>query len=282
MDSLFGEPAAERRVTMRLEYSPADFQFEGWDGFTFHDPTAQKSKSQAGRVVDLGELKTDEKGVAEFKLPLAAVPDVSFRMAVLTEAFEREGGRSVRHALTQLVSPLEQVIGWMPDGDLDHLGKDATRTVKFIALDRSAKPVAMSGLRRRLIETRRVSVLTKLQNGNYAYVSAEREKTVAEEDLSWTVEGTDVTIQTHQSGSFRLEVLDGAKRLIASVPYRVAGKGDHNRSLDSEAELELVLDKDEVNPERRLRSISPLPIAGSGLVTFEAGSRARPPVVPHG
>ncbi|BCU76156.1 alpha-2-macroglobulin [Luteolibacter sp. LG18] len=269
VNSLFGEPAAERRVTMRLEYSTAEFSFEGWEGFTFHDPTAQKSKSQAGRTVDLGEVKTGEDGVAEFNLPLASVPDVSFRMAVLTEAFEREGGRSVRHALTQLVSPLEQVIGWKPDGDLDYLGKDAVRTVKFIALDRAAKPVAMAGLHKRLIEIRRVSVLTKQDNGNYAYVSTEREKTLGEEDLAWQPEGIDVTVQTGQSGSFRLEVLDAAKRLIAAVPYRVAGKGDRNRSVDSEAELELVLSKGEAQPGEEIEIHLTAPYAGAGLVTFE-------------
>jgi len=267
--SLFGEAASERRVTMKLEYSPAAFSFPGWDHFTFHDPGAKASATQAGRVVDLGETKTDDKGIAEFKLPLDTVKDASYRVAVLSEAFEREGGRSVRHAMTCMVSPLEQVVGWQADGDLDYIGKDTARNIKFVALDRSLKPVPMSGLRRRLIEIRQVSVLTKLDNGNYAYVSTEREKVAAVEDLAWPEAGTDLALKTTEAGSFRIEVIDETERVLAVIPYRVAGKGDRNRSLDSEAELELVLNKGEALPGEEIEIHLTAPYAGSGLVTFE-------------
>ncbi len=269
VQSLFGDAASERRVTMHLEYSPADFEFPGWEQFTFHDPAAKASSAQAGKESDLGETKTDEHGVAEFKLPLETVKDASYRMAVLTEAFEREGGRSVRHALTQMVSPLEQVVGWQADGELDYIGKDTARTLKFVALDRSLKTVPMSGLRKRLVEIRQVSVLTKQNNGNYAYVSTEREKIVAEEDLSWPAEGFDLALTTGNVGSFRLEIVAADKRVLALVPYRVAGKGDRNRSLDSEAELELVLGNGSAEPGEEIEIHLSAPYAGSGLVTFE-------------
>ncbi len=267
--SLFGEAASERRVTMRLEYSPADFEFPGWEKFTFHDPAAKASSAQAGKESDLGETTTDENGVAQFELPLEEIKEASYRMAVLTEAYEREGGRSVRHALTRMVSPLEQVVGWQAEGELDFIGKDAVRTLKFVALDRSLKTVPMNGLRRRLVEIRQVSVLTKLENGNYAYISTAREKIVADEDLSWSAEGLDLTLATGGVGSFRLEIVAADKRVLAQVPYRVAGKGDHNRSLDQEAELELVLGKGSVEPGEEIEIHLSAPYAGSGLVTFE-------------
>ncbi len=59
---------------------------------------------------DFGETKSDEKGIATFELPLDTLKDASFRMSVLTEACERDGGRSVRNAITCLVSPHEAVI----------------------------------------------------------------------------------------------------------------------------------------------------------------------------
>lgn len=267
--SLFGEAASERRVTMHLEYSPADFEFPGWEKFTFHDPAAKASSAQAGRETDLGETKTDVNGVAEFKLPLETVKEASYRVAVLTEAFEREGGRSVRHALTRMVSPLEQVVGWQADGEMDFIGKDAARTLKFVALDRSLKTVAVTGLRRRLVEIRQVSVLTKQKNGNYAYVSTEREKVLADEEQSWPAAGLEMTLATGGVGSFRLEILDAAKRVLALVPYRVAGKGDRHRALDSEAELELVLGKGTAEPGEEIEIHLSAPYAGSGLVTFE-------------
>jgi uncharacterized repeat protein (TIGR01451 family) len=267
--SLFGEAAAERRVTMKLDLSPAHFSFDAWPGFTFHDRTIDRSGSRAGRTIDLGEAKTNGDGVAEFKLPLDTLKDASFRLAVSTEAFEREGGRSVRHGLSQLVSPWDQVLGWKADGELSYLGKDSACIVKMVAIDRSLQTVAMPTLRKRLIEIRQVSVLTKLNNGNYAYTSTERERTVAEETLSLPAAAADLTLATRQAGNFRLEILDAEGAVICAIPYRVAGKGDENRSLDQDSELELVLGQGEIAPGEEVEVHLTAPYAGSGIVTVE-------------
>ena len=41
VQSLFGEPAPERRVTMQLDLSPADFGFSEWPGYAFYDRSAE-------------------------------------------------------------------------------------------------------------------------------------------------------------------------------------------------------------------------------------------------
>ena len=267
--SLFGDAAAERRVTMKLDLSPAHFSFEAWPGFTFHDRTIDRSGSRAGRTIDLGEAKTNDEGVAEFKLPLETIKDASFRMAVTTEAFEREGGRSVRHGLTELVSPWDQVLGWKADGELSYLGKDAPCNVELVAIDRSLKAVAMPTLRKRLIEISQVSALTKLNNGNYAYVSTERERMIAEETLSLPAAATSLALATNQAGNFRLEIVDAEGVVMCAIPYRVAGKGDANRSLDQDSELELVLSKGEIAPGEEVEVHLTAPYSGSGIVTVE-------------
>ena len=267
--SLFGDAAAERRVTMKLDLSPAHFVFPAWPGFTFHDRTIDRSGSRAGRTIDLGEAKTNDDGIAEFKLPLDTLTDASFRLAVSTEAFEREGGRSVRPSLSQMVSPWDQVLGWQADGELSYLGKDSACLVKLVAIDRSLQPVAMPTLRKRLIEIRQVSALTKLHNGNYAYVSTERERTAAEETLNLPAAATDLSLATSQAGNFRLEILDAEGAVICAIPYRVAGKGDENRSLEQDSELELVLGKGEIAPGEEVEVHLTAPYAGSGIVTVE-------------
>ncbi|MEK7949115.1 alpha-2-macroglobulin family protein [Luteolibacter soli] len=267
--SLFGEAAAERRVTMKLDLSPGHFSFEEWPAFTFYDRTVDRSGSRAGRTIDLGETKTDGDGVAEFKLPLETLKDASFRLAVSTEAFEREGGRSVRHELTELVSPWDQVLGWKSDGELTYLGKDAPCNVELVAIDRSLKAVAMPTLRRRLIEISQVSALTKLENGNYSYVSTERERMIAEETLSLPAASTPLALATGQAGNFRLEIIDAEGVVMCAIPYRVAGKGDANRSLDQDSELELVLGKGEIAPGEEVEVHLTAPYAGSGIVTVE-------------
>lgn len=267
--SLFGDAAAERRVTMKLELSPTDFSFPAWPGFTFHDRAIDRSASRAGRTIDLGEAKTDGDGKAEFKLPLDTLKDASYRLAVMTEAFEREGGRSVRHAFSQLVSPWEQVLGWKADGALDYLGKDSAGKVRLVAIDKTLASVPLNDLRRKLVEIRQVAALTKLDNGNYAYVSTRRERVVAEESLTLAAGGSDLPLATSEAGTFRLEIIDAENTVLCSIPYRVAGKGDQNRSLDRETELELVLGKGEILPGEEVEVHLTAPYAGAGVVTLE-------------
>ena len=269
VQSLFGEPAPDRRVTMQLELSPADFGFPEWPGYAFYDRAADDSESRAGRTINLGETKTDDKGIAEFKLPLDTLQDASFRMAVLTEAFERDGGRSVRNAMTCLVSPYESVIGWKADGDLSTIAKDSGRALSLVAVGRDLKPLALANLRRRIIEIRQVSVLTKLDNGNYAYVSTAKERQVIEEPLALPANATEYQLPSGKGGRFRMEIIDAESVVQCAVPFQIVGKGDENATLEREAELSLQLSKNEILPGGEIEVFLTAPYAGAGLVTIE-------------
>ncbi len=243
VQSLFGEAAPERRVTMRLELSPADFGFPEWPGFTFYDRNAEESTSRAGRTIELGDETTDAKGLAKFKLPLDTLKDASFRMAVLTEAFERDGGRSVRHAMTYLVSPYESVIGWKADGNLETIAKNSGRALSLVAVGRDLKPLALENLRRRIIEIRQLSVLTKLDSGSYAYISTTKERLVSEEPFALTASSAEYQLPTDKAGRFRMEIIDAESVVHCAVPFQVVGKGDESATLEREAELRLQLSK---------------------------------------
>ena len=267
--SLFGEAAPDRRVTMRLELSPADFGFPEWPGYSFYDRAAGMSASRAGRTIDLGEMKTDTKGEASFKLPLDTLKDASFRLAILAEAFERDGGRSVRNAMTCLVSPYESVLGWKADGDLETIAKDSGRTLSLMAVGRDLKPVAIGNLRRRIIGIRQVSVLTKLDNGNYAYVSTVKERLLSEEPFALAVNATECNLPTGTAGRFRMEIVDSESLVHCAVPFQVVGKGDEGGTLDREAELSLQLSKNEVLPGEEVEVFLTAPYSGAGLVSIE-------------
>jgi len=269
VQSLFGEAAPQRRVTLRLELSPADFGFPQWPGFAFYIDNEKAGKSLAGRSIDLGETKTDDQGRATFKLPFDTLKDATFRAAILTEAFEREGGRSVRSSSTCLVSPYAAVIGWKSDAKLDYLAKDSGSALKLLAVGRDLKPVALDSLRRRLLEVRQVSVLTQLDNGNYAYVSTRKERQISEEPLTLAAGESDYQIPTAKAGDFRMELIDGDGMLRCAVPFSVVGKGDNNASVDREAELRMQLSKEESLPGDEIEVHLSAPYAGAGLVTLE-------------
>ena len=266
--SLFDEPAANRRVTNRVELSPADFRFPEWEGYEFHDRSREKSRSVAGKILELGETQTDESGFARVEIPLDGLKDASFQMAVLTEAFELEGGRSVRSNTRCLVSPWNEVLGWKADGGLDYLGKDAQRAVRIVAVGPDAKSVALPALRQRLVEIRRVSVLTRLNNGNHAYVSTEKESVVSEVDIQLPEGGLEILLDTSRASGFRLEIVNAENTVLCAVPYRVAGKGE-DVDIAREAELEVVLSKPQAEPGEQIEVHLTAPYAGYGLVTLE-------------
>lgn len=265
--SLFGEAAAERRVTMKLELSPARFGFEEWPGFSFHDRSTDQSV--AGRTIELGETKTDEEGEARFNLPLGNIKDASYRVSLLAEAFERNGGRSVRDAITQLVSPHDTVVGWKADVSLDTLTKDGEGLLKLVAIGRNLEPVAVDNLRRRILEVRQVSALTKLRNGNYAYVSTTKRNQVSEEACALAAEVSDWDIPTAKAGSFIMQLVDLDGVVLCSVPYQVVGKGNPNIALDRDTELSLQLSSGEVLPGGEIDVHLTAPYAGAGLITIE-------------
>ncbi len=267
--SLFGEAAPDRRVRMKLQLFQARFGFPEWPDFVFYDRNAEQSASRAGTEIDLGELQTREDGKVSFSLPLDKLSDASFRMSVLTEAFERDGGRSVSHLLSCLVSPYESVLGWKADGDLEQITKDGGRELSLLAIGRDLKPVAIDNLRRRVIEIRQVSVLTQLDNGNYAYVSTTKERQLSEEPFSLPAEVMSLSVPTGQAGRFRMEWVDLEGRILCAVPFQVVGKGNQDDGLDRDAELSLQLSKSEVLPGEEIEVFLTAPYAGAGLVTIE-------------
>ncbi|HEX5790211.1 MAG TPA: MG2 domain-containing protein, partial [Luteolibacter sp.] len=267
--SLFDEPAPERRVSMKLELTPASFGFKEWPGYSFYDRAAASSISSAGRVVELGEQTTDEEGKASFELPLNTFDAASFHMAVLTEAFERDGGRSVRHATSVLVSSFDHVIGTKADVDLDTLTKDADCALDLVAVGRDLKSVGLDELRLRVISIRQVSVLTQHENGNYAYVSTAKESTLSEQPFAIAEGGVRWKPPTGVPGKFRMELVDAEGSLHCVVPFQVVGKGDPGIALDRATELGLQLSKGEALPGEEIEVFLTAPYIGAGLITIE-------------
>jgi len=269
LQTLFGFPAEGRRIVSKMDLSPADFFFEQHPGFIFHNRLRDESKDVAGKTIELGETKTDAEGHAEVDLNLERFGNTCFRMNLLVEAFEADGGRSVRGGLSALVSPFANVVGYKADGDLGYIGKDSARNVKLLAVDMALKPVAMTQVIWRVIRIRHVSVLTKQESGNYAYVSTAREETASEGPLALTEAGADFALPTKDAGEFRLEVRDGENRVVCACPFSVVGKGDADRSLERETELEMKLARDTWNDGESIELSLKAPYTGAGLITIE-------------
>ncbi len=275
LQTLFGMPAAKRRITGKLTLDPADFSFPKYPDFIFHNrlkkpvQEGEEESAAAGTEVELGEVMTDDKGDAEFNLALERFSDGVFSAEFFTEAFEPDGGRSVRGAQTFLVAPLPYVVGWKADGDLAYIGMDAPRSLKLVAVGPDLNLLAVPGLTQRIIEIRHVSVLTKQENGNYAYVSTRREQTASEGAFTLAAEGASFTLPTGKPGEYRFELRDGEDHVVCATPFTVVGKGDSGRSLERDAELEMKLARNTLNSGEALEFSLRAPFTGAGVATVE-------------
>lgn len=276
LQTLFGMPAAKRRVTAKLTLDPANFSFPKYPDFTFHNRLKDENKEDhdnesaaAGTEVQLGEQTTDDNGNAVFNLALERFSDGVFSAEFFTEGFEPDGGRSVRGAQTFLVAPLPYVVGWKADGDLSYIGMDTPRSLKLIAVGPEQNLLAVPGLTQHILHIRHVSVLTKQENGNYAYVSTKREQSISEGALPLAGDGATFTLPTNKAGEYRFELRDGEGNVVCATAFTVVGKGDAERSLERDAELEMKLARTSLQSGQPLEFSLRAPFTGAGLATIE-------------
>lgn len=269
LQNLYGAPAAGRKITARLDFSPGGFCFDAWPGYRFDDPRWKKWTADDLRTLTLPDETTDAAGRAAIDLGLERINRATFALQLSVEGFEGGGGRSVGAQRSVLVSTLEHVVGAKPDGDLDYVPAGTKRAVNLIAIDRDLKPVALDALEFRLIERTYVSVLRRQDNGNYAYESVPRETETSRETRALPAGGFALALATGRPGNFRVEVRDAAGTKVNAFEYTVVGKGDVSRSVERNAELELKLPRREFRAGEEVEVAITAPYAGAGLITLE-------------
>ncbi len=266
LQTLFGIAAAERSVTGKMRVTAGGADFSAWPDWTFHLPKPVNFESQ---VVELGEKKSGADGRAEFALDLKAYTAPLLRVGLDLEAFEADGGHGVRGGLSALVSPYDVLLGWKGGKDLGFIKRDVPHQVRLVAIGPDLKPVAMDKLKRVLIETRQVSVLTKQDNGSMAYVSREKKKEIAVEDAALPAGEATVDLPVSRAGSFTYEWRDADGLVRCAFSFNVVGPGEQDRNLERDTELELTMPDREWKAGEQLEIALRAPYTGAGLITIE-------------
>jgi uncharacterized protein YfaS (alpha-2-macroglobulin family) len=267
--NLYGTPATERRVTAKIELSPVGFSFPEFRGFIFFDPSLDPKKERHSQSVDLGERKTDPDGRTEFDLQLERFADATYSMRFIAEGFEADGGRSVTSHKEALVADLPFVIGAKADGDLHYIEANKQRALDFIAVDPQLKRIAVENVTLNLIAQEYVSVLTRQDNGNFAYNSVLKERLAHSEKLAISADGLHYALATSEPGNYVLELRDDQNRRLTQLHYCIVGNGAVSHSLEKNAELEIKLDRAQYNSGDDIAISVTAPYAGSGLITIE-------------
>ncbi|HEY5807624.1 MAG TPA: alpha-2-macroglobulin, partial [Povalibacter sp.] len=264
LENLFGTPAENRRVTAQMTLSPSFPAFRQYPDYQFHDP----QYAREGFSEQLPDATTDTEGKVTLDLNLQRFARATYRLHLVAQGFEADGGRGVTTEAAQLVSSMKYLVGYKADGDLTYLKRGTPRTVSLVAIDSQAKKTAVKDLKLAHIEVRYVSVLMRQPNGTYKYESRRKESTLVETALS--IEGDrSMQLATDAPGNFAYIVRDPEGQQLARIDYQVAGEGNVTRALEKNAELELSLSKQDYAPGEDVEISIRAPYEGAGLITIE-------------
>jgi uncharacterized protein YfaS (alpha-2-macroglobulin family) len=265
LENLFGTPAASRRVRASMRLSPAAIQFESLREWQFRDPQAAKE----GFSENLSDATTSDAGHATFDLNLQRFARATYRVNLNVEGFEADGGRGVSGEATQLVSSLPFLVGWKADGRLDFIQRGSARNISFIAVDPKLTRTAASGLVLKRLERRYISVLLKQDNGVFKYESRLKEAPLDERPLTLPAGNASLAVDSSTPGDYSYLVTDATGQVYARVDYTIAGAANLSRSMEKNAELQIVLDKQDYAPGSTIRMQIQAPYTGTGLITIE-------------
>ncbi|HEY4368220.1 MAG TPA: alpha-2-macroglobulin [Steroidobacteraceae bacterium] len=265
LENLFGTPAENRRITTQMTLSPSFPSFRQFPDYQFYDP----QYAREGFSEQLADATTDAQGKATLALNLQRFARATYRLHLIAQGFEADGGRGVTSEAAQLVSSMPYLVGYKADGELGYLKRGAPRNVDLIAIDPQAHRTKVEGLKLARLEIRYVSVLMRQPNGTYKYESRRKESTLEETPLAIADTGYRLPLTTDAPGNFAYLVRDPDGQQLARIDYQVAGEGNVTRALEKNAELELALAKKDYAPGEEIEISIRAPYQGAGLITIE-------------
>ena len=267
--NLYGTAASSRRITGKLNLDPAGFSFDGYEDYTFFDRLRDHKPRVTCQSDDLGEQTSDQNGVASFDLNIERFRDATYEMTFETEGFEADGGRSVATSISALVSPLPYVIGYKSDGALDYVKMNHGQTMEFVAIDQGLNRIAVQNLTLTVTQQDYISVLTRQEDGTYAYKSVEKDQVISAQPVTIPANGWKWPLPSANPGAYRAELRNADGDRVSALSFTVVGAGDTARPLDRSAELKIKLDRDAYNGGDDIAVNIVAPYTGSGLITIE-------------
>lgn len=267
LQNLFGTSAENRRVTGKIELTPQVLQFDHFKDYVFVDPLIDPKKPPKTFTENLPDRRTDAQGNTEFDLNLARFDKATYQLTFFAEGFEPAGGRSVSSQITQLVTPLNYLIGYKPDSDLSYIKNNSTHQVRFVAINSQLQLTQVENLRISLFEQRNITTLIKKPDGTYEYQSQPQEVPLTSTPFKITSAGTDYQLPTNKIGDFVLRVLDSSGKTISKIDFSVIGEQQH--PIPKQAELSVKLNKTEYLPGEEIEMQITAPYTGAGLISLE-------------
>lgn len=265
--NLYGAPATDRKVSAKILLTPQKVEFDEFPDYVFADPLFDPKKPPKVFSESLTDVKTNDKGEAEFDLNLERFEKATYQLTFFAEGFEAEGGRSVTTQSKALISPLPYFVGYKADGDLSFIKQNSVRTVNFIAINPQLSKEEITDLKIQLISLRPVTTLVKKSDGTYQYQSIVQSSVMSTNPFVINDKGSDYVLPSDQIGDYSINILNKDNTVLSQLKFSIVGASQ--QPLAKNAELSIKLNKDEYLPNETIEIQITAPYTGSGLITIE-------------
>ncbi|MFT4058056.1 MAG: alpha-2-macroglobulin [Legionella sp.] len=265
--NLYGAPATNRIVNAKILLVPQKVQFSKYPDYIFADPLADPKKLAKVFTESLTDLKTNDKGEAEFDLNLDRFEKATYQLTFFAEGFEADGGRSVTSQSQTLISPLPYFVGYKPDGDLSFIKQNDTRVINYLAINPELATAEVKDLQIQLVSLHPVTTLVKKADGTYQYQSIIQSTVLNTAPFSINKQGSNYVLPTQQIGDFSLVILAKDNTVLSQLKFSVVGMSQ--AQLTKNAELSIKLNKKEYQANEDIEIQVTSPYTGSGLITIE-------------
>lgn len=277
LNNLFGMPATNRRIVAHATLRPTDFTFPEYREYIFTPNFINGngfSSSAANRTrtfsVDLPNTTTDESGNAILDIDFNSnIPHGTYVMTLKISGFEGASGPSVQTTLSTRVSNAPYLIGYHADSNLNFISRDDIRTVKLIALDANGTRTSANKLKLSIMRRENLTSLIKDYNDYYKYQTITRDIPISTTDMDILASGTDIRLDTKRGGTYFVQITDENDNILAHIDYFVADTSNVSLQSDTNAEMQIKLNKSEYAAGDDITINVITPYTGTGLITIE-------------
>lgn len=265
--NLYGTPATARQVRAKIILEPRELHFPQFPDDIFVDPLLNPKQPLKTYTEELTESTTNNKGEAQFNLNLERVAQGTYQLTFFAQGYEAQGGRGVSNQVSALVTPLNYLVGFKPDGNLNYLKQNSQHTVNFVAINPDLKQIPLADLQAQLLSIQNISTLIKKPDGTYAYESVQTEKPLHQHAFAIAANGSNFEVPTQTIGDFAVVISDKQGHMLSKFYYSVVGESGF--PVEKNGELLIKLDKQEYQPGDTIHMQIAAPYTGAGIITLE-------------
>lgn len=265
--NLFGMPAAAHRIAGKMIIAPCPLSFSQYKDYNFVDPWHDPKKPIKYLTEELPAISTDSNGEGGLAFNLNRFAKSAYLLSFIAEGFEGDSGCAVTAETSALVSPLEHLVGYKAEGNLNFLKQHSKQRVHIIAIDPQLKRIALNNLHAQILAYKNVSGLVKKPNGTYEYRTMLQEVPVSSETFEVNSNGSYFNLPTDGLGEFAVLIKDVADTPLCKIPFSVIGLEGELQC--NKSDLVVKLGRSTYDPGETIEVHITAPFTGSGLITIE-------------